>query len=58
MRLNTTGNYIKLLIAIVMLTTFSCKNSRYREPKKPHNHYRKKGKNSWMEQKRQNMQQF
>jgi hypothetical protein len=44
-------------LALALLVVFSCGTKRYHKPKKPHNHY-KKGKNSWMEEKRRNMQQF
>jgi hypothetical protein len=48
-----------MVLALAVLVSFSCKSSgRYHKPKKAHNHYRKKSKNSWMEEKRRNMQQF
>lgn len=49
---------IKFVLALMALIVFSCSPTRYREPKKPHNSYKSKGKNTWMEEKRRNMQQF
>ena len=45
-------------ICMLMLVVYSCKHTRYREPKKPHNSYKPGKKNKWMDQKRDNMRQF
>ncbi len=52
----------KLKIVVFMLAALlvfsSCKVSRYKAPKKPHNSFRPGKKNKWMDQKRDNMRHF
>jgi hypothetical protein len=47
-----------LALTMLMFVAYSCKHTRYREPKKPHNSYKPGKKNKWMDQKRDNMRQF
>jgi cyclic lactone autoinducer peptide len=58
MNFKNTSLLTKIVLLLAIFVVASCSPTRYHEPKKPHNHYRSKSKNKWMEEKRRNMQQF